>query len=590
MEEFVMETIVKEFILGCIIIASIIIVFDDFSAKLMKTVKRHPKKIMAALTVCILIGNSIVQPFAKTEKEVTMSGIVYNFGFKGNADVSGVQTDAKAIQKPNVQKRETQKTKFSVTYSDFGVPIDGLYPDFVDLTTECTYKDLTAPRYAYQQLTKSQKDLYKIILSYSNTFQREGKEILLGEWDGEIKYYAFKVSVSENGSIYTPQDLEIASNAFRCDFPEFFWFESCPYVYYQFDNQICQFFCEVKPEYVSAQYRKYIIEGMQKTVSEYKKLVKEDMSDSERELAIHDELCKQVFYQCDKVRNKPSSSSSAHTVVGPLTEIKGGVCEAYAKVFSLLLTHVGVANNYLVGDTISGGLHAWNQVKIGEYWYNTDITWNDTYNKEGDEIGYRFYNLTDEEFEKNDHKISSYPSFNVYSAQICKKGYPKKVHLSEYDTDICMITPDKNVPFVGESVTYNIKMKMKLTNLKKYAVEIYDGIAYEYVPLSDKKITIDTIEKKPVFKIVEVGKDISFIVPRTNLKKGEKEKIIFLYSNYIEEGKEDWNEVKITNKKVLQFNEEENTLIAKKKGKTSVTYNVKYKGQVYKKKMIITVK
>lgn len=57
------------------------------------------------------------------------------------------------------------------------------------------------------------------------------------------------------------------------------------------------------------------------------------------------------------------------------------VCEGYSNAFQLLATKSGVPSVVVTGNVTfadgSGGLHAWNQVKINGTWKTVDVTWND---------------------------------------------------------------------------------------------------------------------------------------------------------------------------------------------------------------------
>ena len=55
-------------------------------------------------------------------------------------------------------------------------------------------------------------------------------------------------------------------------------------------------------------------------------------------------------------------------------------CQGYSLLFYKMLTEVGVPCRYITGTGINdkdNGPHGWNIVKIGEKWYNVDVTWDD---------------------------------------------------------------------------------------------------------------------------------------------------------------------------------------------------------------------
>ncbi len=77
-----------------------------------------------------------------------------------------------------------------------------------------------------------------------------------------------------------------------------------------------------------------------------------------------------------KVNGAASSEPFAHNILGGIIE-KSGVCESYAKIFSMLMNYHGIDNVY-VGGIGSSESHAWNLLKLddGKYYY-ADSTWDD---------------------------------------------------------------------------------------------------------------------------------------------------------------------------------------------------------------------
>ncbi|MCH5163646.1 MAG: leucine-rich repeat protein [Clostridiales bacterium] len=92
-------------------------------------------------------------------------------------------------------------------------------------------------------------------------------------------------------------------------------------------------------------------------------------------LYLHDAIIQAIDYTYDE-SGEPSTASWAHSILGVLTE-QGGVCEAYAKAFQLLLNYAGVENVFVTGD-LYGGAHAWNIVRLEDgRWYWCDLTLDD---------------------------------------------------------------------------------------------------------------------------------------------------------------------------------------------------------------------
>lgn len=118
-----------------------------------------------------------------------------------------------------------------------------------------------------------------------------------------------------------------------------------------------------------------------------------DITDYEKELWIHDYLCREVAY----------STESAHdyTPQGALLG-KAASCEGYAESFALLLRMAGIPCSTVSGTSF-GEPHEWNIARIsGSYTY-VDVTWDDM----GDYISRQYLNVPDDIISR-DHRKASY--------------------------------------------------------------------------------------------------------------------------------------------------------------------------------------
>ena len=64
-----------------------------------------------------------------------------------------------------------------------------------------------------------------------------------------------------------------------------------------------------------------------------------------------------------------------------------GICMSYALAYQRILQEMKIPCFYIKGEN-----HAWNMVKIGKYWYNVDVTWDDAGG------GYRYFLKSDADF------------------------------------------------------------------------------------------------------------------------------------------------------------------------------------------------
>lgn len=120
-----------------------------------------------------------------------------------------------------------------------------------------------------------------------------------------------------------------------------------------------------------------------------KTTVSSNMSDYEKELALHDYIVLHSSYGYETGAEK-----YAYTAYGVLCDGKG-VCSGYAQAFSLLLTCCGIENEFVTGEA-GGESHAWNKVKLDGNWYSVDITWDDPVPDRLGYAGHQYFNVTDD--------------------------------------------------------------------------------------------------------------------------------------------------------------------------------------------------
>jgi len=86
-----------------------------------------------------------------------------------------------------------------------------------------------------------------------------------------------------------------------------------------------------------------------------------------------------------------------------------GMCMSYALAYQRILQEMKIPCVYIKGKD-----HAWNMVKIGGYWYNVDVTWDDCGN------GTRYFLKSDSDFPGHKRPKSKWLS----SLRVAKKSYP----------------------------------------------------------------------------------------------------------------------------------------------------------------------
>lgn len=90
---------------------------------------------------------------------------------------------------------------------------------------------------------------------------------------------------------------------------------------------------------------------------------------------IHDTLCKTISYDNGKHRKW---NNKVHALCNGKT-----MCLGYAQAFNMVCYYTGITSQTVEGKTCTGGLHAWNRVKIGGKWKYVDVCWDDTGSTKG---------------------------------------------------------------------------------------------------------------------------------------------------------------------------------------------------------------
>ena len=131
-----------------------------------------------------------------------------------------------------------------------------------------------------------------------------------------------------------------------------------------------------------------------------KSTIKDDMSDEDKVLAIHDYIINHTKY--DVLREKGTSKYKSNTAYGALIE-GYAVCGGYADAMSLFLNRFNIKNYKISTDT-----HVWNAIYINGNWLHLDLTWDDPVleNSTEDTLLHKFYLIDTKKLE--DYKITDH--------------------------------------------------------------------------------------------------------------------------------------------------------------------------------------
>lgn len=164
---------------------------------------------------------------------------------------------------------------------------------------------------------------------------------------------------------------------------------------------------------VKRTYDEYMIRETNKEVNKiYANLNLANYSVRDQIRKIHDYIINNTEYDKLKIDNINDNTYSSSTAYGLIFEGKA-VCSGYADTMALFLDKMGIPNFRVASET-----HVWNLVKLDNKWYHLDLTWDDPYSENGDNIISYYYYLIDYQTLKSKGTIEHIFDQNVYKEGI----------------------------------------------------------------------------------------------------------------------------------------------------------------------------
>ncbi len=141
-------------------------------------------------------------------------------------------------------------------------------------------------------------------------------------------------------------------------------------------------------------------------------LIKSTMNRVEKALLLHDYLISKIKYKNDDTKHFLSRE------IGALVKGKAN-CQGYSLAYALLLEKAGIKNVLVSSESMS---HQWNKIKLGKFWYNIDLAYDDPVDSitSTDQFGLVMHNhflCSDYDFEGKGYKdldSENYPSNTKY--------------------------------------------------------------------------------------------------------------------------------------------------------------------------------
>lgn len=182
-----------------------------------------------------------------------------------------------------------------------------------------------------------------------------------------------------NGMLDWQTSIDISSyNITASDFSSYIWPDVVtrdPRLFYVFNVTYYESLATGKLTTINttynSQYTRDSVREYEAAVNKaYNEVIRTDMTDAQKALALHDYLVQHMEYDSAGLNAGTEKRNAYEALVNGI-----GVCEGYTLAYAALLEKAGIE----VGYCESRGLnHIWNYVKINGNWYNVDVTWDDT--------------------------------------------------------------------------------------------------------------------------------------------------------------------------------------------------------------------
>lgn len=134
---------------------------------------------------------------------------------------------------------------------------------------------------------------------------------------------------------------------------------------------------------------RYVLERVREIIPE---IIRDDMTDYEKEKAVYDWQVKYVNFAEDSLAPVPDNDEDEDVSYLPYGVLKyrEAICVGNATTFKLFMDCLGIP--CMIIHSTEEGEHAWNLVQIDGDWYHVDITFDSL---SGEEPMYAYFNVTD---------------------------------------------------------------------------------------------------------------------------------------------------------------------------------------------------
>ncbi len=210
-----------------------------------------------------------------------------------------------------------------------------------------------------------------------------------------IKAFSDRIDISSFGLHQIDQDfLQACFSNVRHDHPEYFYLSN----HYSLVS-IGDDYVAVVPKYTMEQDKiDPIREKIEQECENVVGILRDDMTDVEKLLAIYDYFCIHYRYDEKHLESDPIHKDS-YNLMGVMVN-KMGVCQSYAFAYEFVLTRLGYECTTVTSDTMN---HMWNLVKLDDKWYHVDVTWGDPTSDRCGNVSHKYFLISDETISDSQH-------------------------------------------------------------------------------------------------------------------------------------------------------------------------------------------
>lgn len=222
---------------------------------------------------------------------------------------------------------------------------------------------------------------------------------------------------------------------------------------------------------------------------------------------VYDYVCENVSYAKNASSDDTKYYSAYQALIG-----KKAVCQGYATLLYKFYRTLGISSRVIAGEsTFSKTSHGWNIVKLGNYYYNVDSTWDSTLTHAKKDYDYF---LKGDSF-KGHSRWKEYNSYSFYyKYPMAAKGYSKKTVAKA-----CKKTKIANFKNKKPKFTSISRKQAKFKKIKNATYQI----KYSTVNTFKKKYTVVKNTKKTKYKFKGIKNGVIYYVKfRARKKIGSK--------------------------------------------------------------------